>query len=77
MKQYVHTGEWDASRIQERVFKLFSAYEPAREVENPTRGDPDYDFDAADAAMRNKLGDPECERPNDYIWHHKEDGVTM
>lgn len=48
---------------------------PAR-VEIPQVGGK-KDFTSADKAMRDKLGDPDWERPEGYTWHHKEDGVTM
>ncbi|MEL7497429.1 MAG: HNH endonuclease [Planctomycetota bacterium] len=47
------------------------------DVEIPMRGDHYHDFNNADAAMRDKLGDPDWQRPDDMTWHHKEDGVTM
>jgi len=40
-------------------------------------GNRDLDFRNADAAMREKLGDPNWKRPKDQTWHHTEDGVTM
>ena len=40
------------------------------------RGNRSSDFTNADKAMREKHG-ADWERPSDYTWHHKEDGVTM
>jgi len=48
---------------------------PAR-VEIPQVGGP-KDYSSANKAMREKLGDPDWKPPDDYTWHHKEDGVTM
>lgn len=50
-------------------------------VEIEMKGD-GTDFTAAKNAMREKLGDPKWpgvrgNTPDDYTWHHKEDGVTM
>jgi hypothetical protein len=47
------------------------------EIELSPTGNRDIDFDRADAAMRDKLGDPNWEKPKDYTWHHAEDGTTM
>lgn len=48
---------------------------PAR-VEIPYKGGR-KDAPVADEAMREKLGDPDWQAPENYTWHHMEDGVTM
>lgn len=45
-------------------------------VEIPQRGGT-KDYTPADKAMRELLGDPDWTRPDNYTWHHKQDGVTM
>lgn len=47
------------------------------DVQIPMKGNHSTDFTSADKAMREKLGNPNWRRPDDYTWHHKEDGVTM
>lgn len=47
------------------------------DVQIPMRGNTSSDFRDADAAMRDKLGDPNWQRPRDHTWHHNEDGTTM
>lgn len=57
----------------------FPDYGPhsAGDVDIPMRGNTTTDFDAADQAMRDKLGDPDWERPAGHTWHHNENGTTM
>lgn len=47
------------------------------DVDIPMQGNRTTDFGAADEAMRQKLNDPNWERPADHTWHHSENGVTM
>jgi hypothetical protein len=47
------------------------------EIDMDLGGNRTKDFDAADAAMRERLGDPNWKKPDDLVWHHKEDGTTM
>lgn len=57
----------------------FPDYSPhsAGNVEIPVTGDTRTDFRLADQAQRQRLGDPNWERPNTHTWHHVEDGTTM
>jgi hypothetical protein len=47
------------------------------DVDIPMQGNRTTDFGAADEAMRQKLNDPNWERPANQTWHHNENGVTM
>lgn len=57
----------------------FPDYKPFSkgEVDIPMQGNRTSDFTNADKAMREKLGDPNWERPSGHTWHHNENGVTM
>ena len=45
------------------------------DVDIPMTGNRNTDRRLSDAAMRSR--DPDWERPDGYVWHHNEDGVTM
>lgn len=47
------------------------------EISLSPAGKREIDFDQADAAMREKLGDIDWEKPKGYTWHHTQDGTTM
>jgi A nuclease of the HNH/ENDO VII superfamily with conserved WHH len=47
------------------------------EIKLDRNGAREVDFDAARAAMAEKLGTKEFSEPKGWTWHHKEDGTTM
>ena len=47
------------------------------QIQLDRNGAREVDFDAARAAMAEKLGVREYSEPKGFTWHHKEDGTTM
>ncbi len=47
------------------------------EVKIAMTGNNETDFRRANEAMAEKIGEKEFIEPDGYVWHHKEDGVTM
>ena len=47
------------------------------QIELSRTGDRNADFRKANEAMAEKLGKEKFREPDNYTWHHKEDGTTM
>jgi hypothetical protein len=54
-----------------------NAAHPDGKVEIPDMKGTDADSTAAKKAMREKLKNPTWEKPENYTWHHGEDGASM